>query len=169
MKSIADGITWLLEKDIRSKNAVAALVGLVAASIVYLTSRKSQWFLDLQQPNLIPAGIALLVVFLIAFLITLLVWTAIAHRGEQQRTLQRVEDKETQRAMHVANNLRNLNDSQRGLLARFVRANKRHFEEFEIGGHKLVWQADVDMMVSWFIVNWNSLFESLAGDRFNLL
>jgi len=53
---------------------------------------------------------------------------------------------EAQRIEHIYDNLNSLSISQKELLERFVLQNKRHFQDYEIGGYKAVWGRDVEVL-----------------------
>ncbi len=158
MKDLAEPVKWLLEKDIRAKNATSFLAGLVAIVSCYFVSRGSSWLEDVERYG--PAGVAAayVIVFLIAFFVVWLAWSGMAahvHRGasirnaQQERMLatQRAKRELEQREQLLRGNLDKLTEWQRQFLLRFLVEGRRQIPEFEVGAYKATWDFEMAVLI----------------------
>ena len=163
MNQMADLSKWLLEKDIRAKNAASCLLALLSVVVFYFASRHSEWFRELDRYGAVGVGVALGVVFLSAFLATWLVYSGVAayrHRvvstrsAEQERILanQRAEQEADQQERLLRGNLDSLTTWQRGFLLRFIVEDRRQIPEFEVGQYKAAWDFEMAPLIAKRIV-----------------
>jgi hypothetical protein len=145
MKEVADLCKWLLEKDIRAKNAASFLVALLSLVIFYFTSKHCLWFQELRGYAAIGVAVALLVVFLIAFLSAWLVYSAVATYCQRVVSRRKARHDAQQQQKTVRSNLDSLTDWQRRFLLRFIVEHRTQIPEFEVGGFKAAW--DFEMAV----------------------
>ena len=137
---------WLLEVDIRWKNAVSALAGFLVTALAYLTARQADWFVELVGRGGAWVAAALVVVFVITFLTVWLCLTVfVAGRNRRQlehEALRRqyLELEET----HAT--LQSLSDWQRSFLLRLVTTDSMQIREWEIGGYEAVWGPEVQFL-----------------------
>lgn len=63
-------------------------------------------------------------------------------------TLQKQErlGRQEQKVIKIIDNLNSLSESQKGLLERFVLRKKKQFQDYEIGGYKVIWGRDVEVL-----------------------
>jgi hypothetical protein len=126
-------LKWLLEVDIRAKNATSLLAAFVAVSVAYFAFRSGEWF-----QAMTPWGqVASLVLVLVAsFLAVWLVWSlGAALRDARSRRLV------------VRSTLGGLTDRQRQVLLRYVVENRTQIPEWEIGPFRAVWDAELDALM----------------------
>ena len=130
----------MLEKDIRPKNAAIALIALLSVVIFHFTSRHSEWFHELQGHGAISVAIAYLLVLLVAFLCTSLIysWIAAHHR-------QVVRDRA------IRDDLDALSDWQRSFLRRFIDEKTRQIPWGKVG-FPPVWEPEMNVLLSKGIV-----------------
>jgi hypothetical protein len=153
MKDIIDLFSkLLLEKDIRAKNAASLLVALLSVAVFYFASRHSQWFQDVEGYGGIGVGVALLVVFLIAFLAVGLVYSGMTTYYQYVVSRQRAQQEAEQQQKTIRDNLDNLTDWQRKFLLRFIVEDRRQIPEFELGQFKAGWDFEVAVLVKKRIV-----------------
>lgn len=62
MKPLLDLATWLLDKDVRAKNAISFAFGIVAVIIFYFIAIGSDWFADINRRGNLAVGISTYVV-----------------------------------------------------------------------------------------------------------
>ena len=148
MKFLVDLTTWLLDKDIRAKNALGALAGLLGVAIFYAAGNGTQWFADIDHRGVAVLGSVLAGVFVAVFLTVTLIWTAVASRHHQKVKVRKAEERRDQRDQYILNNLDTLTDWQRALLVRCVQENKPQIERYEIGEYEAVWKPQVDVLVN---------------------
>lgn len=141
MKHLVEFSKWLLEKEIRPKNAASALIALLSLVIFYFTSRHSEWFHELQQGHgAIGVAIAHLLVFLVVFLCTSLIYSRIADHHRQV-----VRDRA------IRDDLDALSDWQRRFLRRFIDEKRRQIPWGEVG-FPPVWEPEMNVLLSKGIV-----------------
>ncbi len=148
MKPLVDLATWLLEKNIRAKNATGFFVALLSVVVLYFASRHAQWFQELDRRGSFALTVALLVAFLVAFLATWLIWSAIAGRHQRIAAIHEAERRRARRMEMIGENLAGLTDMQRRILLLFIEHRKTLIHEHEIGGYRVVWEPEVDVMVT---------------------
>ncbi len=152
MKDIVDFTKWLLEKDIRAKNAASFLVALLSVVVFYFTSKHCQWFQELKEYGTIGVAVALLVVFLIAFLSAWLVYSGVAAYRQRIVSHQRAQQKAEQQQKNIRENLNSLTDWQRKFLLRFIVEDRRQIPEFEVGQYRAVWDFEMAVLIEKGIV-----------------
>lgn len=147
MKDFADLTKWLLEKDIRAKNASSVLVALLSVVIFYFAATHREWFLDIETRGTPAAIAAILVVFLIAFLGAWLLWSGVA--AYSQRVAARRAAREGQERLQktIRDNLESLTKWQRGFLLRFITEDRTQIPEFEVGQFKAAWDFEMAILV----------------------
>lgn len=156
MKEVVDFAKWLLERNIRAKNATSVLVALLSVAVCYFTSKHCQWFRELHEYGAGGVPVALLVVFLTAFLGIWLIYSFIAARHQRvvsRHTAQR-EAEHQQRI--IRDNLVSLTNWQRGFLLRFIVENRRQIPEFEVGTYKATWDFEVEVLIEKGIIKEHS-------------
>ena len=148
MKNVVDLFKWLLEADIRVKNAVSLLVALFSVTVFYFASSRSWWFQEIQQ-GYGPIGviIALSVVLLIAFLIAGLVYTGIAAIFQHVASRQSARRQEEARKQVVWENLSGLTRWQRRFLLRFIDEDRTQIADFQVGGYKAAWDFEMEVLL----------------------
>ena len=152
MKDVADIAKWLLEKDIRAKNAVSVFGALFSVVVVYFVSKDRQWFQEIKSYGAIGVAVALFVVFLMSFLGVWLLWSAVAASHHHVTAQQRREDEAEKRQKAIRDNLDSLTDWQRGFLLRFITESQNQISEYKVGGHKAVWDSEMQVLVNKRIV-----------------
>lgn len=136
-------LKWLLNVDIRAKNATSTLVALVAVVVAYFILAPHAWFQGLTPWAQVAS---LVIVLLITFLTVWLLWSG-AHavwnaRAEQKRS-QRAEAGSHRKTREV---LDSLTDWQRRFLLRFVVEKRSQIPEWEVGGFQAVWDAEMEVL-----------------------
>jgi len=157
MKDIVDLAKWLLERDIRTKNAMSFLVALLSVIVCYFTSRRGQWFQELHQGY--GAGgtaVAILVVFLTAFLAVWLAYSGIAAYHGRVVSRRQARQKAEQQQRTVRDNLDSLTEWQRGFLLRFIVENRRQIPEWEVGQYRAAWDFEMSVLLNKRIVKAHS-------------
>jgi hypothetical protein len=148
MASLTDLFTWILEKDIRAKNAVCALCGLVSGVAFYLVSRDWPLLQELKDLGAVGSTVRFATVFLIAFLTAWLVWTAIAsryHRVAKERTAKQRSD---ERVQNLRDTLFRLTDWQRRFLLRFITEGTTQIPDYQVGEFRAVWESEMSVLVA---------------------
>jgi len=148
MKPLFDFCTWLLEKDLRAKNAMSFLVALLAVVLLHFSSKDTPWVVDLDQRSKFAYPIALLVGFLIVFLLVWSIYGVTAWFRQQLIAKSRILQREEKQLMHVSETLENLSEWQERFLVRFINESKRQIQEHEIGGFKAVWGDEIEVLIA---------------------
>jgi len=147
MKPFTDLATWLLEKDIRTKNALSFLLSLLAVVCFYLGLRDTELIkeLDRRGPLAVPA--ALTIIFLIAFLLVWLIGTAFSrHHGRTRKKRQRLTVAD-QRQTHIRKTLGQLTEWQVGFVRRYIVEQTTQIPEFEVGQYRAAWDYEMEMLI----------------------
>ncbi len=152
MKDVVDLSKWLLERDIRAKNAASFLFALLLVVVFYFPSRHRGWFQGIEGYGAIGVAVALLVVFLIAFLSAWLVYSGIATYWQRVASRQRAQQEAEQQHKRIRDNLDSLTDWQRKFLLRFIVENRRQIPAFEVGRFKAAWDFEMAVLVEKGIV-----------------
>jgi ABC-type multidrug transport system fused ATPase/permease subunit len=140
----ANFLKWLLEVEIRTKNAFSLLLALLAVVFAYFTQSRRSWFHELSAWGQVAS---LTVVLVSVFLATFLLWS-IAHPF----CLARVKRRESERnaaamRQRIRDDLQSLTTWQRRFLLRFVTEDKTQIPEWEVGRYRAIWDADMDVLV----------------------
>jgi hypothetical protein len=152
MNPFLDLFTWLLEKDIRAKNAGALLIALLSVTCFYFSSRHFSWFKELDRFGVLGVAVALLIVFLIAFLASSLIFSSVESRRHRAVSALKSQQKAEQRKAFIRNNLESLTDWQRRFLLRFIVERRTQIPEFEVGQYKAAWDFEMAVLVEKGIV-----------------
>jgi len=147
MKPFTDLATWLLEKDIRTKNALSFLSALLAVVIFFFGSRDSDLINELDQRGPLAEPVAFAVVFLITFLLVWLIGTAFSsHQGRTNKERQRLAAAEKRQA-HILRAIESLTEWQQGFVLRYIVENTTQIQEFEVGEYHAVWKPEMEMLI----------------------
>lgn len=152
MKDFADLAKWLLEKDIRAKNASSVLVALLSVAIFYFTATHREWFLDIEARGTPAVLAAILVVFLIAFLGAWLLWSGVAAYCQRVAASRAARERQEHQQKTIRANLESLTDWQRRFLLRFITEGRTQIPEFEVGQFKATWDFEMAVLVEKGIV-----------------
>jgi hypothetical protein len=152
MKDVFDIAKWFLEKDLRAKNSVSFLVALLSVVVFFVLSHGRVWFEELQGYGTAGVALAHLVVFLIAFLTTLLIYSPVARVAERKGAERKAEEEALERQKALRENLNTLTPWQRGFLLRFVTENRTQIPEFEVGQYRAAWDFEMDVLIEKAIV-----------------
>ena len=152
MKHVFDLSKWLLEHDIRAKNAVSFLAALLSVVVFYFASRHCRWFQEIQGYAAIGVGVVLLMVFLIGFLSTWLVYSGVATHWQRLASRERAQEEAGQEKESLRNNLESLSDWQGKFLLRFIVEGRRQIPEFEVGRYKAAWDFEMGVLIEKGIV-----------------
>ena len=144
MNSALDFVKWLLEVDIRVRNALSVLLALLSIIVFHFTSKRTEWFEGLRVYGGLGVPIALLVIALVVFLVTWLICCGADTIWRRKRVLQRVE----QEKRAVRSNLETLTGWQGQFLLRFLVEGRAQIPEWEIGGYKAVWGSEVEVLIT---------------------
>ncbi|WP_425399081.1 hypothetical protein [Aeoliella sp.] len=147
MKPLVDLATWLLEKNIRAKNAVSLLCALLVVAIVYFTSADAAWIAELDKRGPLGLPVALSVIFLTAFLSCWLIASAVQQVATKRNARRKQLDTAQQRELRLLDTLLSLTNWQRSFVLRYIEEGTTQIHEYEIGGHKVVWGPEVEMLV----------------------
>ena len=147
MKDLIDVSKWLLEKDIRAKNGASFLAGLLGLVSFYFASRDREWFQHIEEYGEAAIAVALVIVFLIAFLATWLVWSGVAASRQRMVAIQQAEGEAKESLMSVRNNLESLTAWQRQFLLRFITEGRTQIPEFEVGQYRAAWDFEMSVLV----------------------
>ena len=156
MRDVADIAKWLLEKDIRAKNATSVFGALLTVVVVYFASKDRQWFQEIKGYGAIGVAVGLLVVFLMSFLGVWLVWSAVASHHHHRAAQQRQNDTAETRQNKIRTDLFSLTDWQRGFLIRFIKEGRNQIADYEVGGHAAVWEPKMRVLVNKRIIKQHS-------------
>lgn len=149
MKHLVGFLQWLLERDIRTKNATSVLGALLSVIVFYFVSKPYQWFHDLHQEY--GAGgtaVAMLAVFLAVFLGVWLVYSGIAAHHGRVATRRQAQQKVQQQQSAIRNNLESLTEWQCKFLLRFIVEDRRQIPAFEVGRYKAAWDFEMDVLIA---------------------
>lgn len=147
MKPVVDLAIWLLDKDIRVRNAASLLLALLTVAIVYFASMDSAWIADLDRRGPLGLPIALTVILIGAFLSYWLLGSAWLQIVAKRNARRKKEATAEQRERHIVHTLDSLTDWQRGFVLRYIVEGTTQLQEYEIGGYKAVWGPEVEMLV----------------------
>lgn len=147
MKALVDLTKWLLEKDIRAKNAVSLLLALITTAVVYFVSLGSAWVEDLDKRGSLGLPVALLVVFLAAFLLCWLVASAWIKGAAKRKAIRKQEAAAGRQERQILGTLESSTDWQRSFVIRYIVEGTTQIQEYEIGCYKVVWGPGVEMLV----------------------
>ena len=147
MKALVDLTTWLLEKDIRTKNAASLLLALITVAIVYFTSLGSAWLEDLDRRGPLGLPVALSAVFLAAFLLYWLIGSAWMQAAASRAARRKQEASVERRERQIVDTLESLTEWQRSFVFRYIVEGTTQIQEYEIGGYKAVWGSEVQMLI----------------------
>ena len=156
MKDFVDLAKWLLEKDIRAKNAASFLVALTSVVIFYFASRHCGWFREIEGHGAPAIVFAFAIVFLIAFLGTWLVYSGVATYHQQVVSRRQAQEEAERKTTSVRNNLETLTNWQRKFLLRFIVERRTQIPEFEVGRFKAAWDFEMDVLIEKGIVKEHS-------------
>ena len=152
MDKILDIFERLLYKNIRVKNATSFLCGLLAVAFFYFTSRKEEWFLEIQRFGVPGLIVAFCIVFFIAFLSIWLIGSCAVWLYKESESRQ-IARKQAQRDKEIIREtLESLTEWQYDFLLRFVRERQHQIRSYEIGGYKAVWGPEMQVLISRDIV-----------------
>jgi hypothetical protein len=152
MKDIIDLSKWLLEKDIRAKNAASFLVALLSVVVFYFTSKDRHWFGQIEGHGVAAVGVALLVVFLIAFFSMWLAYSAVTAVRQRRLDVDRSKCQAELQQKIIRENLESLSDWQRKFMLRFIVERRTQIPEFEVGQFKATWDFEMAVLVEKRIV-----------------
>jgi hypothetical protein len=147
MKPLIDLTTWLLERDIRAKNAASVLLALLSAVCFYFITRHSQWMQEIDRRGTLAVPIALVVVFLISFLTVWLIAAGILRQYERTIRRRQLQELADQKRISVRRTLESLTDWQRRFLLRFIVEGRTQIPEFEVGQFRAAWDFQMDVLV----------------------
>jgi len=157
MKNVIDLAKWLLERDIRTKNATSVLVALLSVVVCYFVSRRCLWFQELHQEyRAAGTAVAMLVVFLTAFLAAWLVYSGIAAHHGRVVSRRQARQKAEQQQRTIRDNLDSLTEWQRSFLRRFLAENRRQIPEWEVGQYRAAWDFEMSVLLNKRIVKAHS-------------
>jgi hypothetical protein len=167
VKEILDSVRWLLEKDIRVKNATTLLLSLIATVIVCFISYRRSWFQDIRGLGAPGVGVFLLISFLILYLSIWLVWSGCAAIYELATARRRKENAAKVSEMLIRQSLSSLTAWQRQFLLRFIVEDRNQIPEFEIGQYRAAWDFEVEVLVTKGIVHYHraGVYEIVAEYR----
>jgi hypothetical protein len=146
MKPFVDLVTWLLEKDIRAKNAVSVLLALVTVVFVYLASAGANWRRDLDNRPL-GLSVALAIIFLMSFLVFSLFASAMISRKDRHAKQRRQGELLEQKKRHIRRTLESLTAWQRGFVLRYLVERTTQIPEFRVGAYRATWDYEMEMLV----------------------
>ena len=154
MKDIAGLSKWLLEKDIRTKNATSLLVALLSVVVFFFASKHRGWFQDVESYGPVGVAVALVIVLLTSFLSTSLIWSGIVTIWQQRVARKEKEERREiaartveQKKRAVRASLESLTEWQRKFLLRFVVEDRTQIPEFEVGQFKATWDFEMAVLV----------------------
>jgi len=146
MNPIFDFAKWLLEKNIRTKNAISVLLALVALAVFCFCTQDVKWLAKLSQHGPLAFPVVLFVVFLITLLTVSLISSAIVHfldRASRERKRLAAADK---KEAHIFKTLESLTGWQQGFVLRYIVENTTQIQEFEVGEYHAVWKPEMEML-----------------------
>lgn len=163
MNPVAELFKWLLERDIRTKNAVSALVALVSVAVFYPQAHSSSWLRELERYGGMGVAIALILVFFIAYLTVWLLYSGVAaychncadrRNAENERIaeIQQAQEDDKQCRLAIRNKLESLTDWQRKFLLRFVVEGRTQIPTFEVGQYRAAWDFEMAVLIEKGIV-----------------
>lgn len=159
MNWIKEYLGRLLERNFPIRNVTCLFVAVVLVAIFYFMFRHTQWLQEvITVYGNIGMAIALLVVFLIAFLGTWLVWHGLErvisrrreqHKAEEARVISR--QREQHRAEEARNSIRatllNLSPWQIRFLQRFILERRTQIPDYEVGQYRAVWDSEMEVLI----------------------
>jgi hypothetical protein len=141
-------IKWLLEADIRVKNALSVLFALFVVGATYFLGRGRAWFREIAERGLAAQAVALVLILVSAFLAAWLAITAVSALWGTLTGLRKARERERERLKTIFSILQNLTDWQRSFLLRFVVEDRTQIPEWEIGGYQAVWGPEVEVLLA---------------------
>lgn len=147
-------VKWLLEIDLRVKNAVSMVLALVSTLLIFVNLENIGWLHNnVLQNGSIAIFIVLPMVFLIMFLFVWLIWSGVAavwHHVASQRAAITMEHELMETIRH---NLSGVTEWQRQFLLRFIVEKRTQIAEFQIGGYRAAWDFELGVLLSKGIVH----------------
>ncbi|HEY1686794.1 MAG TPA: hypothetical protein VGG19_18680 [Tepidisphaeraceae bacterium] len=143
---------WLLGLDIRWKNALSLLIGIVSVGVVCFEARNTEWFHELGNK-----GNSAVTAFLAGLLVAvfLMVWlilsAAVALDTRRHLSIQREQAKH-QELKQIEATLSSLTNWQRSFLLRYIVGDTMQINEWEVGEYKAIWGPEVDVLIAKGIV-----------------
>lgn len=146
MKPFIDLVTWLLEKEVRAKNAISVLLALATVIGVYFTSVGAEWRRDIDTRPL-GLAVALTIVFLMAFLVFSLIGSVVVSRNDRHAKQRLQNELAEQRERHIRRTLESLTDWQRSFVLRYIVERRTQIPDFEVGEYRAAWDYEMEMLV----------------------
>ncbi|SRR5258706_4245467 len=143
---MVDFLKWLLQADIRWKNALSALVALLSVGTVYLAARHSAWFREVAERGNSAVVASLAIVLLISFLTAWLVLSAAVSVVANRKSATNAMHLQGERLIQIRNTLGTLTDWQRSFVLRFITEDRMQINEWEVGGYKAIWGPELDVL-----------------------
>lgn len=147
MKQIIDLLKWLLEVDIRAKNATSVLLALLSVIAFFLLSRNTEWFRELAIYGTPGIGAAHMLMFGIVFLATWLVYSGAEACFKKFASNRRARLSALEEEQDARRQLEALTDFQKELLRSLTVETKTQIHAFEIGPFEVVWKPEVQVLV----------------------
>jgi hypothetical protein len=152
-------IKWLLEVDLRLKNAASFLVALVVVVIFFFAAYDAKWFRPIQNNGNVAVSISLVVVFGMAFLASQIIASIIISNFDKKQAvkynneqLQLAKQEEKLQIIAMFEVLEKLNDWQRQFITMRVSQNQPQVARWDIGSFEAAWGPEVDVLIAKGIV-----------------
>jgi hypothetical protein len=103
--------------------------------------------LEIDKRGALAVPIALVIVFLIAFLAVWLVSSAIAQRHDRTAKERRSLEVADQKQVHIRRTLDSLTEWQRQFVLRFITERRTQSPDFEVGEYRAIWDSEMEVLV----------------------
>ncbi len=148
MNAYLKPLKWLLEVNVRVKNALSLLSGLLSVVTTFIKRRQLIWFQDAEQFGPMALVAALFIVLFVAFLTTWLLVTAAESLWRHFRIRCQARKTLAERIQLIRRNLQGLSPWQRQFLLRFVVEGRTQIPAFEVGEYRAAWDFEMDVLLS---------------------
>lgn len=152
MKGVLGLFKWLLERDIRTKNATCLLTALVVAALFYFTFSNTAWFQGIEGFGGVGVAVTLLVVLVGTYCAAWLVYSGVASQRQRVASRQRACRDVALKTRIVRRNLDGLTPWQRQFLLRFIVEGRTQIPDFEVGGYRAAWDFEMQVLINKEIV-----------------
>jgi hypothetical protein len=160
-------VKWIVEYDIAAKKAVSLVAGLIAAATLYLTRDTHGILRSVRNEfGLVGVAVALMVVAVIVFLVTHLVFGVVSAGRDKRCTIQRAQAEDERRRATMEQTLTCLTPWQRAFLLRLLREGRRQIPEWEVGQYRAAWDFEMEVLVRKGIVYDHGGMYEIAPDYY---
>ena len=146
-------LRFFLKEDFSQRRLFTVLLSALITILFFFFCHKQRWFVDLKGGYGTPAIVVVLsACFVVVFLVSELLCIRISV-NKQKKVHQNEElDSRTKEAISIFDTLNRLTDWQKGFLIRNIMRRKSQIKGYEVGDYKLVWQDEMEALITKGIV-----------------